>query len=241
VARRSGAAETGEAVNADGVEWNPITGCSPASTGCANCIPMKLAGLQRGEAPSYRGLTQPRNSGPVWNGQVRLNLPVLSEPFALPGPEIIAVCSHGDLFHENVPRAWVDQVFDIMQAAPWHSFMVGTKRARRMRRYVDQRRLAKAIPQNIFFGVAVERQRELDERAPDLIALPVARYLSLYPLLGPVRLGPYLQAGMLRFVAAGMEVERPAEPAWFVSIEAQCKAAGVPYVRSDRLMGVAAA
>ena len=49
--------------------WNPITGCSVASPGCANCYAMRLAGTRMEHHPSRSGLTTPSRAGPVWNGQ----------------------------------------------------------------------------------------------------------------------------------------------------------------------------
>jgi len=76
-------------------------------------------------------------AGPVWNGQVRLNEEWLDQPPRWKRPRRIFVCAHGDLFAENVPDEWIDQVFAVMAQAPQHTFQVLTKRAKRMREYVD--------------------------------------------------------------------------------------------------------
>ncbi|TKB30831.1 MAG: DUF5131 family protein, partial [Mesorhizobium sp.] len=52
-------------------------------------------------------------------------------------PRRIFVCAHGDLFAENVPDEWIDRVFAVMALAPQHTFQVLTKRAKRMREYVN--------------------------------------------------------------------------------------------------------
>lgn len=36
--------------------WNPITGCTVHSAGCANCYAMKLAGTRLAHHPSRAGL-----------------------------------------------------------------------------------------------------------------------------------------------------------------------------------------
>ncbi len=38
-----------------------------------------------------------------------------------------------DLFHEDVPDGYVEQVVRVMQMADWHTYQVLTKRAERMR------------------------------------------------------------------------------------------------------------
>ncbi|MEJ7804609.1 MAG: phage Gp37/Gp68 family protein [Telluria sp.] len=119
----------------NGATWNPITGCSVISAGCRRCYAMTLAGTRLAHTPSRAGLTQQTSAGPVWTGQVRFNAQWLGQPLQWKRPRRIFVCAHGDLFHENVPDAWIDRIFAVMALAPQHTFMVLTKRSERMRRY----------------------------------------------------------------------------------------------------------
>lgn len=124
-----------------GATWNPITGCTIVSAGCANCYTMQLAGTRLAHTPSRQGLTRKTADGrPVWNGQVRFNEAMLFEPLRWRKPTTIFVCAHGDLFHEKVPAAWIDQVFAVMALAPHHQFQVLTKRPERMRGYMSNPR-----------------------------------------------------------------------------------------------------
>jgi protein gp37 len=117
--------------------WNPITGCSVVSPGCTNCYAMRLAGTRLRNHPSRAGLTIESKAGPVWNGEVRFNERALLQPLSWKRPRMIFVCAHGDLFHESVPDAWIDQVFAVMALAPQHIFQVLTKRSDRMFRYLS--------------------------------------------------------------------------------------------------------
>ena len=195
--------------------WNPITGCSVVSPGCTNCYAMKLAGGRLQHTPSRAGLTAPSTAGPVWNGQVRFNEPMLDQPLRWRRPRRIFVCAHGDLFHESVPDEWIDQVFVVMADCPEHTFQVLTKRPARMRSYFEARRsgdpwaeAADAIANrqgvdthpsvleprdiplpNVWLGVSAEDQPRADERIPLLLDTPAAvRFLSAEPLLGPINL-----------------------------------------------------
>ena len=196
--------------------WNPITGCSVVSPGCTNCYAMKLAGTRLAHHESRAGLTRETKGGPVWTGEVRFNEQWLDQPLRWKKPRMIFVCAHGDLFAENVPDAWIDQVFAVMALAPQHTFQVLTKRAKRMREYLsyvsqtpsrrtsiyalaarmmrdDDPRKRTAPPNlplpNVWLGVSVEDQKRADERIPDLLATPAAvRWISAEPLLGPVSL-----------------------------------------------------
>lgn len=192
--------------------WNVVNGCSLASPGCTNCYAMKLAGTRMKNHPTRAGLTQDTKTGPVWTGEVRFNEAVLTQPLRWKRPRRIFVCAHGDLFHENVPDEWIDQVFAVMALAPQHTFQVLTKRSDRMREYIARRGASPSLPSheimaamdgisrdkwpdlrwplsNVWLGVSVEDQARADQRIPDLLATPAAvRWLSCEPLLGPVDL-----------------------------------------------------
>lgn len=118
--------------------WNIITGCSVISPGCKDCYAMGLAGTRLKNHPSRVGLTMDTKAGPVWTGEVRFNEAWLDQPLRWTKPRRIFVCAHGDLFHEDVPDAWIDQVFAVMALRPQHTFQVLTKRAARMRAYVSE-------------------------------------------------------------------------------------------------------
>lgn len=192
--------------------WNPIVGCSIVSPGCTNCYAMKMARRIElmGTAAHYAGLTQQTKAGAVWTGKLALAPEhVLTEPLRRKKPTTWFVNSMGDLFHEDVPDAWIDQVFAVMARCPQHTFQVLTKRAGRMRAYLSpppsvagasmQDRLwsiyhamagkhppAWPLP-NVWLGVSAEDQRRADERVPDLLATPAAvRFVSAEPLLGPI-------------------------------------------------------
>lgn len=129
--------------------WNPIVGCSVVSPGCTNCYAMKMAariermlpdreirGVSDSLPNRYVGLTQPSKAGAVWTGKIALAPDdVLTQPLRWSKPRAIFVNSMGDLFHEAVPDAWIDRVFAVMALAPQHTFIVLTKRAKRMREY----------------------------------------------------------------------------------------------------------
>jgi len=211
--------------------WNPIVGCSPASPGCTNCYAMSMAhrltiiGLAgsmdengyfvRGTGPldHYFGTTiKPIKGRPHWTGKMNVAPDsVLVQPLTWRKPARIFVNSMSDLFHEAVPDSFIDRVFAVMAVAPQHDFLILTKRAARMRRYMTAMgtptRIALAVrelPQvgpkpmvfsmgwplpNVWPGVSVEDQLRANERIPELLATPAAvRWVSGEPLLGPIEL-----------------------------------------------------
>lgn len=98
---------------------------------------------------------------------------------------------------------------------------------------------------NVILGVSAERQQELDERVPHLLATPAAvRLVSAEPLLGPIvipreylapfhDLDPMLRpAPRIGWLIAGCESgtgARPCEVNWLRSLRDQCVAAEVPF------------
>ena len=53
----------------------------------------------------------------------------LTQPLSWQAPRRIFVNSMSDLFHKEVPRSFIDKVFDTMEKANWHTFQVLTKRS----------------------------------------------------------------------------------------------------------------
>jgi protein gp37 len=87
-----------------------------------------------------------------------------------------------DLFHEGVPKPFIQQVWATMEAAQWHTFQILTKRPERMRLLADQLQL---LP-NVWLGTSVENAGCL-WRLRELQATRAAvRFASFEPLLGPV-------------------------------------------------------
>lgn len=187
--------------------WNPVRGCSVVSPGCVHCYAMKQAHRFSGPGQPYEGLTKPTKAGPQWTGEVRPVVGALLEPLSWRKPSRVFVNSMSDLFHEDVPEAFIDEVFAVMALCPQHTFQVLTKRPRRMQRWVSDNATgghifhlsqqvdpsgagaqsgAWPLP-NVWLGVSVEDQQRADERIPLLLQTPAAvRFISAEPLLGPV-------------------------------------------------------
>lgn len=195
--------------------WNPVTGCTKVSQGCKHCYAERLFprvySRDRIDLSKPSGaVTSPRRFTDVWVHPERLE-----QPLRWRKPKRIFVNSMSDLFHEQVPDEFIDQVFAVMGLARWHTFQVLTKRPERMQSYLcghaaGGRHIWTAGQQitmpagrhkpetgwplpNVWLGVSVENQETADERIPLLLETPAAvRFLSVEPLLGPVDLVPYL-------------------------------------------------
>lgn len=123
--------------------WNPIVGCSRVSAGCMRCYAerdaWRLANNPK-TAALYGDLVRQTSDGPRWTGQVRLNERALLTPLRVKQPTVWFVNSMSDLFHENVPDAWIDRAIAVMHLADWHRFIVLTKRTVRLHSYLSRPR-----------------------------------------------------------------------------------------------------
>jgi protein gp37 len=121
--------------------WNPIVGCSIVSPGCTNCYAMKTAARNEAMGISrYDGTTRVVNGNTVWTGKLaQAPESTLLQPLKRKKPTTYFVNSMGDLFHEDVPDEWIDRVFAVMALTPQHTYQVLTKRAQRMREYLNRK------------------------------------------------------------------------------------------------------
>jgi protein gp37 len=110
--------------------WNPVTGCSKVSPGCAHCYAETLALTRLTGKPGYPGLPwTPENAAE----NVVLRPERLDLPLHWRKPRRVFVNSMSDLFHEQVPDEFIGKVFGTMSVATRHTFQVLTKRPGRMR------------------------------------------------------------------------------------------------------------
>lgn len=174
--------------------WTPIraknqaTGkvgwfCSHASPGCELCY-AEAMNARLGTGVAFKA----QNRDDV---EIYLDETMLQQPLHWRRPRRIFVCSMTDLFGEFVTDAMISKVFAIMAVCPQHTFIVLTKRAQRMRDYMEEttglyvlgEETAWPLP-NVWLGVSVEDQRRADERIPNLLQSPAAvRFVSAEPLL----------------------------------------------------------
>lgn len=212
--------------------WNPITGCSPVSPACDHCyaraMSKRLAG--RYGYPLDDPFRVTFHQEKVW------------ELTNWVKPRRIFVCSMGDLFHEDVKREWLVEIFRKMLQANWHTYLLLTKRPFRMQKFLlGFREWKHPMADHIWLGVTAENREMADERIPILLATPAAhRFVSCEPLLGPQYLEQYFWSGdfinNLDWVIAGAETgpkARSAELDWFRSIRDQCERKEIPFYLKD--------
>jgi protein gp37 len=195
--------------------WNPVTGCTKISPGCKHCYAERMAKrLHAMGQPNYRH-----------GFQVSLHEHMLELPLGWKKPQRIFVNSMSDLFHDKIPEAYIQRVFDVMRRAPQHTFQVLTKRAERLES------LGRSIewPANVWMGVSVETP-EYRYRLDHLRRTPArVRFVSFEPLLGA--LGVVDLAGIHWAIVGGESgpKARPMNEAWVTELRDQCLVARVAF------------
>lgn len=144
--------------------WNPVRGCRIVSPGCVNCYAMKQAHRFSGPGKPYEGLThRSARSGPQWTGEARPVPSALLEPLSWREPARVFVNSMSDLFHEDVPDTFIDQVFNVMFYAPHLTFQILTKRPERMRAYLSQPNRAEQMSEGLYHTLIADQSRAVDD------------------------------------------------------------------------------
>lgn len=195
--------------------WNPLTGCTKISPGCKHCYAERMAKrLQAMGQPNYA------------NGfRLTMHAQTLELPLTWKKPQYIFVNSMSDLFHKDVPVTFIQQVFDVMRRASWHTFQVLTKRSQRLLE------LDPVIqwPTNVWMGVSVENENYTFRIEHLRRSHAQVKFLSLEPLLGPLS---DLDLNGINWVIVGGESgpgSRPLLEEWVLNIRDQCLRTKVPF------------
>lgn len=203
--------------------WNPVTGCSKVSPGCAHCYAETLS-LRFGRSPL-----------PWLPANADQNVVLHPERLDVPGswrqPRMIFVNSMSDLWHPLVPAEFIDRVFSAMAKASHHTYQILTKRPQLMRAWFEgpgARWGASPLP-HVWLGTSIENNRWVS-RADDLRATPAfVRFISAEPLLGPL---PALDLTDIDWLIVGGESgssHRPMDEAWVRQLKLMADTAGTAF------------
>jgi protein gp37 len=156
---------------------------------------------------------------------VTLHPDLVNQPFHWIKPRRVFVNSMSDVFHPDVPDAFITDIFSVMANTSRHTYQILTKRPERLARLAAQL----PFPPNVWVGTSVESQEVVD-RIRWLREVPAAvRFLSCEPLLGPL---PHLLLDSIHWVIVGGESgphARPMQPDWVLDIRDQCLANEIPF------------
>lgn len=197
--------------------WNPLTGCTQVSPGCANCYAKTLS----------KRLKAMGNKRYKNEFTLTLHPDLLTLPLRWKAPRMIFVNSMSDLFHKDVSDDYIQRVFEVMNKAKHHTFQILTKRHERLAQVATSNLVSWS--ENIWQGVSIENNR-FAIRADYLRQVPAkVRFLSCEPLLGPL---PSLDLTGIQWVIAGGESgirHRPVSLEALRQLRDHCLAANVPF------------
>jgi len=198
--------------------WNPVTGCTKVSAGCAFCYAERLAKRLKKMSPN----------GKYRNGfKLTLHKKDLELPLKWKEPRTIFVNSMSDLFHEKVPYSFIKKVFDTMEKADWHIFQILTKRPQRMA-YFTREIYKKSLP-NVWLGTSIEDRKVISRLAELKKVKAKIRFISFEPLIDSV--GKMNLNGIHWAIAGGEsgKYHRPIKREWVAEIRKQCREYRVPF------------
>jgi protein gp37 len=114
---------------------------------------MRLAArLEAFSQEKYNGTTRKTGGRYKWTGKVVLDRRALGIPQTWKKGRRVFVNSMSDLFHDDVPLSFIQDVFAVMAETPRHTYQVLTKRADR----VLELSPLLPWPTNTWMGVSVE-------------------------------------------------------------------------------------
>ncbi len=240
------------------IEWadhtfNPWEGCQKVGPGCDHCYAeTRNARFGGGQTVNWGpGAPRRRTSAANWRKPLQWNA-CHEAFFAEHGLRQRVFCaSLADVFDNAVSAQWRFDLLRLIVETPNLDWLLLTKRISNAAEMLEQAMRALTIGRegwrdnnlpNVWLGVTICNQEEADRDIPKLLAVPArVRFLSMEPLLGPVRLQPCWLEGeweqgafpSLDWVIVGGESgpgARPMHPDWARGLRDQCAAAGVPFL-----------
>lgn len=222
------------------IEWcdhtfNPWTGCEAISPGCKGCYAAGWA-KRAGRDFAERRRTKTWRDPVKWNERH-------AEFFEAHGRRQRVFCaSLADVFDNQVPEAWRDELIGLIVDTPHLHWLLLTKRIGNVPKMLKPE--AWEHLQHVWLGATVVDQAEAERDVPKLLQVPArVRFLSIEPMLGPISFdGLFASARVndgtnaleaLDWVICGGESgpgARPMHPEWARSLRDQCQAAGVPFL-----------
>lgn len=197
--------------------WNPWTGCSVVSPGCAHCY-MFRDQRRYGRDPE----------------KVVRSKTTFTAPLKWKEPRRVFTCSWSDFFHEAAD-AWRDEAWEVIRQTPQHTYQILTKRPERIEGRIPWGSYGDPWP-HVWLGVSVENVK-FEWRANVLCTIPAAlRFVSAEPLLGDLEFSNST-LNCLGWMIVGGESGpdfRPMNLTWLSRLAFQCEEFHIPlFVKQD--------
>ena len=170
------------------IPWNPWHGCKKVSQGCKNCFVYKMD--QR----------YGRDTTKIEKGKTTYEL----KDKNCPPNSLVKLCFSSDFFIEEADE-WRNGCWDFMRRRNDCIFVLTTKRPERIKQ---------CVPndwgdgwENVHISISIENQEMADIGLKHFLEAPVKhREVFCSPLIGPIKLGKYLDTGLIKCVNVGGEM-----------------------------------
>lgn len=238
--------------------WSAWYGCSKVSLACDHCYAENLN--KRFHSGENWGPGAPRRPASDANWKVPVSWQRNhAKFFAQHGRRRrVFLNNQADIFDNEVDQSWREAVWDLIEATPDINWLLLTKRIGNAKKMLPAR-WAGHLPDNVWLGITVIDQEEADRDVPKLLEChAIVLYLSVEPMLGPIRLEKWLWQccgntvggaeyygqveevccgnpdviDQLSWVIVGGESghgARPMRANWVRGLRNECKAAGVAF------------
>lgn len=210
--------------------WNPITGCEPVSDGCAHCYAERMVKRLAGRY----GYDKNDPFKPTLHEDKLEPYYLLKQPWFGQRPRVrgstVFVNSMGDFFHGSVEGVWKNSVIRAINQSPETYFVILTKRPQNIGIYEQAQ-----IPHNLFIGVSVENERELNriyELGKNWHGKKMISFEPLLDFISPIAVEEALKEVGIDWVVCGKETGPNARPYGHTSViglQGACENACVPF------------
>lgn len=215
------------------IEWtdhtfNPWIGCQKVSAGCDNCYAEAMMDKRYGKVQWGPHGERKRTSAANWKLPLRW-----AKAARDTGKRPRVFCaSLADVFDNQAPQEWRDDLFDIIWETPELDWLLLTKRPENIKRMLPLQWGYPIEPwNNVWLGTTCEDQTAYDRRWPILAKVPAAiRFISYEPAIGPLRL--HIGAQQPDWLICGGESGtgyRPMPWEWAADISGDCALRGVAF------------
>ena len=176
------------------IEWahhtfNPWIGCTKISPGCEHCYAEAWA--KRTNLVKW-GNAQPRHKTSETNWKQPLKWD--KEAQCLGIRYRVFCASLADVFDNEVPPEWREELFKLIADTPNLDWLIVTKRIGNVDSMIKSFNKPCLFYERIWLLATICNQQEADRDIPKLLKLPFGiRGLSMEPLLGPVEISQWLK------------------------------------------------
>lgn len=212
------------------IEWtdhsfNPWTGCTKVSPACDHCY---AEGWAKRSGTVVWGGERRRTSESNWRQPLKWNAEAARE-----GRRFRVFCaSLADVFDNQVPSKWRDDLWSLIEATPYLDWLMLTKRIGNAGNMLPVPFDFARLYPNVWIGATISSREEMLRDGPKLLDVGAAMtFWSVEPMLED--LGHIPDGMMPQWVICGGESgphARPMSPDWARRLRDQCKAAGVPFL-----------